>query len=150
METLTPIERSVLELTTQGAADLEQLYWRLHEAPVAVPLADTADAVESLIHRGLIAAESDRAEPARGEPKGGAVAAELVLIWRVQLAVTPRGREALAADKGGTAQPTPGSPSGAGTSLFGAWNDLGIRVTREDIDEVRREMWANFPRDEPK
>lgn len=29
-------------------------------------------------------------------------------------------------------------------SLRGMWR--GINVTREDIDEARREMWANFPR----
>ena len=34
-------------------------------------------------------------------------------------------------------------------SNFGSLAHLGITVTDEDIAEVRREMWANFPREEP-
>ena len=33
-------------------------------------------------------------------------------------------------------------------SLYGALADLGPAPSAEDIDEVRREMWANFPRDD--
>jgi hypothetical protein len=150
METLTPIERAVLESTSQGAGSLEQIYWRLHESPMEVPLADTADAVESLVRRGLIEAESAGAQAPRRESKGGTIAAELVLIWRVELAVTPRGRELLTAGGEEMEAPSAKSADEAGPSLFGIWKDLGIRATREDIDEVRREMWANFPRDEPK
>ena len=29
----------------------------------------------------------------------------------------------------------------------GMWEDLPISLTEDDIDEVRREMWADFPRD---
>lgn len=29
----------------------------------------------------------------------------------------------------------------------GLWADLGIDLTSEEIDEARREMWKNFPRD---
>lgn len=32
----------------------------------------------------------------------------------------------------------------------GALEHLGLHIKAEDIDEVRREMWANFPRDFPK
>ena len=32
-------------------------------------------------------------------------------------------------------------------SLEGLWADLDIHITEEDIAEVRREMWGNFPRD---
>lgn len=32
-------------------------------------------------------------------------------------------------------------------SLKGLWADLDIDITDEDIHELRREMWANFPRD---
>lgn len=35
-------------------------------------------------------------------------------------------------------------------SLMGAFAHLGLDVTAEDIDEVRREMWRNFPREEPR
>ncbi len=33
-------------------------------------------------------------------------------------------------------------------SLMGLWADLDIGITDEDIDEARREMWGNFPRDD--
>ena len=33
-------------------------------------------------------------------------------------------------------------------SLRGALADLAPAPSTEDIDEVRREMWANFPRDD--
>ncbi len=33
-------------------------------------------------------------------------------------------------------------------SLLGLWADLGPAPSAEDIDEARREMWANFPRDD--
>jgi len=29
----------------------------------------------------------------------------------------------------------------------GLWADLKVSVSAEDIDEVRREMWENFPRE---
>ena len=32
-------------------------------------------------------------------------------------------------------------------SLLGLWADLNVHITEEDIAEVRREMWGNFPRD---
>lgn len=31
-------------------------------------------------------------------------------------------------------------------SLYGLWSDVSISA--EDIDEARREMWANFPQDD--
>ena len=32
-------------------------------------------------------------------------------------------------------------------SLRGLWADLGVDITAEDIAEVRREMWQDFPRE---
>ena len=32
-------------------------------------------------------------------------------------------------------------------SLEGLWADLDFHVAEEDIVEIRREMWGNFPRD---
>jgi len=32
-------------------------------------------------------------------------------------------------------------------SVEGLWADLGVSVSAEDVDEVRREMWKDFPRD---
>jgi hypothetical protein len=31
-------------------------------------------------------------------------------------------------------------------SLYGIWKD--VHVTAEDIDQVRKEMWGNFPRED--
>lgn len=33
-------------------------------------------------------------------------------------------------------------------SLYGLWADLNVNVSEEDIDEMRREMWRNFPRED--
>ncbi len=33
-------------------------------------------------------------------------------------------------------------------SLYGLWKHLGFDVTEEDIDEVRKEVWKNFPRED--
>ena len=31
-------------------------------------------------------------------------------------------------------------------SLYGLWK--GVNISSEDIDEIRREMWSNFPRED--
>jgi DNA integrity scanning protein DisA with diadenylate cyclase activity len=33
-------------------------------------------------------------------------------------------------------------------SLLGLWEDLNNSVSSDDIDEARREMWGNFPRED--
>lgn len=33
-------------------------------------------------------------------------------------------------------------------SLYGLWKDMGVDISEEDIDEARREMWGNFPRED--
>jgi hypothetical protein len=33
-------------------------------------------------------------------------------------------------------------------SLYGLWKDLGVSISAEEIDEARREMWGNFPRED--
>jgi hypothetical protein len=33
-------------------------------------------------------------------------------------------------------------------SAAGLWANLGVDITSEDIDEARREMWGNFPRED--
>lgn len=33
-------------------------------------------------------------------------------------------------------------------SAQGLLADLGVAITAEDIDEARREMWGNFPRED--
>jgi hypothetical protein len=33
-------------------------------------------------------------------------------------------------------------------SLYGLWKDFGVSISAEEIDEARREMWENFPRED--
>ena len=33
-------------------------------------------------------------------------------------------------------------------SLKGLWADLGVDISEEDITEVRKEMWKDFPRED--
>ena len=33
-------------------------------------------------------------------------------------------------------------------SVKGIWADLGVDITEDDVAEVRREMWTNFPRED--
>jgi hypothetical protein len=33
-------------------------------------------------------------------------------------------------------------------SLLGLWADLGPAPSAKEIDDIRREMWANFPRED--
>ena len=38
-------------------------------------------------------------------------------------------------------------PKRTANVLKGLWANLGIDISPEDIQEARREMWGNFPRD---
>ena len=42
-----------------------------------------------------------------------------------------------------------GKPKQPLKSAEGLWAHLGVDITEEDIAEVRREMWRNFPREFP-
>jgi hypothetical protein len=33
-------------------------------------------------------------------------------------------------------------------SSAGLWEDLGVDISADEIDEARREMWGNFPRED--
>lgn len=33
-------------------------------------------------------------------------------------------------------------------SLYGLWANLDVNISSEDIDEARKEMWGNFPRED--
>lgn len=39
-------------------------------------------------------------------------------------------------------------PSTPRRSLEGIWTDLDISISKDEIDEARRETWANFPREQ--
>ena len=41
----------------------------------------------------------------------------------------------------------PGVESPPMRSLYGLWADLGPAPTADEIDQARREAWANFPRE---
>lgn len=41
-----------------------------------------------------------------------------------------------------------GKKAGPRKSLRGLWKGLGPSISAEVIDEVRREMWQNFPRED--
>ena len=48
-------------------------------------------------------------------------------------------------------EPEQGSPAEAKQprrSSRGLWADLGVEITEKDIEEARREMYANFPRED--
>src|SRR5438552_10613056 len=33
-------------------------------------------------------------------------------------------------------------------SLYGLWADLGLALSTEEIDQARKELWRNFPRED--
>ena len=41
-----------------------------------------------------------------------------------------------------------GNGEGSLQSLYGLWKDSGTAIGREEIDDLRREMWSHFPRDD--
>ena len=168
METLTPIEWQILRLTAGEPENLEQIHDQLRNSPWQAPLADAADAVRSLVEKGIIAPRAEEAD-------------EVSRIWKATFEPTIEGREALAESR---PSPPPGWPEGriypgmfAGMmpdipfevfkknrremcaepaaengineesprrSLYGVFKDRNIRLTREDLDEARREMWGGF------
>ncbi len=72
--------------------------------------------------------------------------AEQALIDLIRVLPGERQEEVLAYAEGlrdKSDEPKVPRPSGRGL-----WADLKIDLTAEDIDEVRREMWKNFPRDD--
>ncbi|MBL8234075.1 MAG: hypothetical protein JNL98_36600 [Bryobacterales bacterium] len=42
----------------------------------------------------------------------------------------------------------PATPKSQLRSPRGLWADLDVNISEEDIAELRREMWKNFPRDD--
>ncbi len=60
-------------------------------------------------------------------------------------------REALALIESLSAnEASAGQPCKPFRSVLGLLADSGVDVTEEDIAEMRREVWKNFPREEPK
>jgi hypothetical protein len=127
METLTPIERAVLDTAVRGAGNLERFYQRLHAPPMAVPLADIASAAWSLIRRGLLGTDAvDARDPS--------------LVWMSQIHVTPAGREILA-----TSTPRGNAwPRGRRVSL-GMFKGMIPNFPLELYKQNRREMAGRHP-----
>jgi len=45
-------------------------------------------------------------------------------------------------------KPLPQKRTQSPKSLWGIWADLGPAPSAEEIDQARREVWANFPRED--
>jgi hypothetical protein len=72
---------------------------------------------------------------------------ESVLVDLLKL--SPRERlEVIAQAVQRTEHEIPEEPKKPLKSLWGLWADYGPAPSAEDIDEARREMWGNFPRDD--
>jgi len=54
--------------------------------------------------------------------------------------VTPRIEEEIRSGQAKTAEAFP--------SLWGTFRDLGVAPSGEEIDQVRQEMWSDFPRED--
>ncbi len=128
MQTLTPIEWKVLRLTAVEPENLEQIYDQLRNPPWKTPLAETADAVRSLVEKGILSPRAEDAEQLD----------DVSRIWKATFEPTAEGKQAISEE-------TLENPTRK--SYFGVFQDRGIHVTREDIDESRREMWKNPPKD---
>lgn len=135
MVSLTETERAVLGATARGPEDLEHIYERLHAPPRGMPLSEAADAVRSLVEKGLLAPRPSGDSP---PPE------DLSRVWKSRFEPTPEAREALDGDRPG---PPPGWPKGR--VYPGMFKGLIPEISREEIDELRRETWAEFPRDAP-
>jgi hypothetical protein len=65
------------------------------------------------------------------------LATKLTLLEKVKLV------EHVMAELGEELTPSARKPR---QSLYGLW--AGVQISEEDIDEARREMWGNFPRED--
>ena len=54
----------------------------------------------------------------------------------------------LSADIAAFLQSSPPPPVASNRSLWGLWANDHLSISAEEIDEARREMWGNFPRDD--
>ena len=134
METLTAVERDVLIASADAALDLERIYLRLKHLGHSTPLSETADAVRALVSKGLLVPVEN----------GHAIAEDSSFVWKDRFEPTEQGREIRSDDARND------DSISKRASLFGIWKDYGITLKAEDLAEVRREMWGNFPRDSPK
>lgn len=122
-------EWAVLNATADDVEDLEQIYRSVHlHSPTAPRLPEVADAVRSLVEKGLLAAQM-------GEAGGSPAPDDLSSVWKARFALTPPGRAAWESSAPVVDEPRPERPS-----LFGAWKDIAVDVPLEAFEENRREM----------
>jgi hypothetical protein len=136
MQTVTPIEWEVLNATADDFENLEQIYEQVRSVPHGVRLSETADGIRSLVDKGFLSARLENGDPpsVRDDPS---------YVWKAWFKPTEQGKEILTASK-----PPEASENSKRKSYFGVFQDRGIHVTREDIDDARREMWGSFDRDD--
>lgn len=70
---------------------------------------------------------------------------EEAILNKVRKLPPEKQRELLRLADGLSAPPQPKPPL---RSPEGLWADLGVDISEDDIAEIRREMWKNFPRDD--
>ncbi len=138
MMTLSPIERAVLSATAKGPETFEVIYQNLHAAPTATPLADTAEAVQSLIQKGLLELLPD---PIKISSSAG-VSLDAIPIWRAPIEATSRGREVLSELRPSGAAWPRGERARLGM-FEGQLADIPIEVFKEN----RREMSPRYSRE---
>ena len=132
MQTLTPIEWQVLRLTAVVPENLEQIHDQLRNLPGKAPLADAADAVRSLVEKGILTPKATENEQVD----------EVSRIWKATFEPTTEGREALTESRPG---PPPGWPEGR--IYPGMFAGMMSEISTVEIDEARRQMWENAPKD---
>ena len=140
MESLNPTEWEALNATAEDPENLEQIVRMLRDSSPSITLSEVADAVHSLVEKGLLAVRGEEG----GQPLP--LTSDLGYVWRAWFAMTPRGREAWVAHAPGKSS---ASTIPSGRISFGAWKDIAVDIPLEDFQEARHEMTRNFPREFP-
>lgn len=135
METLTATELAVLSLTANQPEDLEHIYEHLHAPPRSIRLADAADAVKSLVEKGLLVSQLS---------EDGSLKKDVSHLWKARFAATENAKNALSDER---PSPPPGWPKGR--IYPGMFKGMIPDLSAEEIDEARREMWSGFAEDIP-
>jgi hypothetical protein len=140
MESLNPTEWEVLNATADDPENLERIFRMLRDSSPSITLSEVADAVHTLVEKGLLAARGE----AGGQPLP--LTSDLGYVWRAWFAMTPRGREAWVAH---APEKSSATTIPSGRFHFGAWKDIAVDIPLEDFQEAGHEMSRNFPREFP-
>lgn len=140
MESLNPAEWEVLNATADDPENLERIFRMLRDSSPSITLSEVADAVHTLVEKGLLAARGE----AGGQPLP--LTSNLGYVSRAWFAMTPRGREAWVAH---APEKSSATTIPSGRFHFGAWKDIAVDIPLEDFQEAGHEMSRNFPREFP-